>query len=246
MADRLLDKRIVVTGAAQGIGRAAVERCCEEGARVIAVDRQQAGLQTLAAATGCDVVVLDVADRVATERFASALSAVDGLLCGAGVVAVGNILESTEEEWATSFDVNVTSIYRLVRGILPGMVARRRGSIVTVASVAGCITAVADRSVYSATKAAVVGLTKSVAKDFIGCGIRANAICPGTIESPSLIERMRATADYDATRAQFIARQPMGRFGCAREVADLAVYLLADESAFTTGQVHVIDGGWTM
>jgi len=246
MARRLLEKRIVVTGAAQGIGRAAVERFCEEGAWVIAVDRQGSALQNLAAATGCDAYVLDVSDRPGTERFLGSLGAVDGLLCAAGVVAVGTVLESTEQDWDTSFEVNVTSIYRMIRGILPGMLARQRGSIVTIASVAGCITAVADRSVYSATKAAVVGLTKSVAKDFIGYGIRANAICPGTIESPSLVERMRASADYETTRAQFTARQPMGRFGLAREVADLAVYLVSDESNFTTGQTHVIDGGWTM
>jgi 2-keto-3-deoxy-L-fuconate dehydrogenase len=246
MNGRLQQQRLLVTGAAQGIGRATVERCVEEGAHVIAVDRQAEGLASLTAATGCVSHVLDVTDRAAVEGFAASLAALDAIILAAGYVAVGTILDCEEDAWTRSFDINVTGMYRMIRGVLPAMVRRRRGSIVTVASVAGCITAVADRCVYSATKAAVVGLTKSVAKDFVAHGIRCNAICPGTVESPSLRERMAASGDADAVRQQFVARQPMGRFGTAREIADLAVYLACDESAFITGQTHVIDGGWTM
>ena len=246
MSDRLHGKRILVTGAANGIGRAAVERFCAQGAHVIATDRDPEALKQVASVTSCSSHVLDVRDAAAILDLAQSVGDVDGLLLAAGYVAVGNILDCTEEEWASSFDINVTGMFRLIRALLPRMVTRHTGSIVTVASVAGSITAVAERSVYSATKAAVIGLTKSVAKDFIGQGIRANAICPGTIETPSMMERMRATTNYEDTRRQFMARQPMGRFGHATEIADLAVYLMSEESAFTTGQVHVIDGGWTM
>jgi len=238
---RLAGKTALVTAAGQGIGRAAAERFAQEGATVWATDVNPALLAGLA---GCRVAALDVTDPAAIESVVSRAGAIDVLLNCAGYVANGSILDCTEDDWRFSFDLNVTSMYRTMRAVLPGMLERGRGSIINMSSVAGSARGVPNRFVYSSTKAAIVGLTKSVAADFVTRGIRCNAICPGTVETPSLHERLRATGDFDRALAAFKARQPMGRLGRPEEIAALAVYLASDESSFTTGQCHLIDGGW--
>ncbi|WP_116810727.1 SDR family oxidoreductase [Steroidobacter cummioxidans] len=239
---RLAGKTALITAAGQGIGRAIAETFAQQGAAVVATDINEAALAEL---SGCQTRRLDVrslADIAATSK---EVGAIDVLVNCAGIVAHGNILDASEDDWATSFDINVASMYRLIRATLPGMIERGGGSIVNIASVAGSIKGVPNRCVYGTTKGAIVGLTKSIAADFISRGIRCNAICPGTVATPSLEARLRATGDYAAARAAFIQRQPMGRLGEASEVAWLAVYLASEESAFTTGQCHIIDGGWT-
>jgi len=239
---RLAGKTALITAAGQGIGRAIAEMFASQGASVIATDINETALAELSGVRTRLLDVRSVADIAAVSKDAGA---VDVLVNCAGIVASGNVLENTEEEWATSFDINVTSMYRMIRATLPGMLERGGGSIVNIASVAGSIKGVPNRCIYGATKAAIIGLTKSVATDFIAQGIRCNAICPGTVATPSLEARLRATGDYAAARAAFVQRQPMGRLGEPREVAALAVYLASDEAAFTTGQCHIIDGGWT-
>jgi 2-keto-3-deoxy-L-fuconate dehydrogenase len=252
MTDRLRNKKALVTAAAQGIGRASALAFAREGATVIATDINQEGLSKLADdATECGLAAnlqtnqLDVRDPAAIQRLAGEVGAVDVLFNCVGFVHNGTILDCDEAAWAFSLDLNVTSMYRLARAFLPGMLAVGHGNIINMSSVASSVSGVPNRFVYGVTKAAVIGLTKSIAADYVGRGIRANAICPGTIDTPSLHERMSAQGDYESARAAFIARQPMGRIGTAEEVAALAVYLASDESAFTTGQIHVIDGGWT-
>lgn len=240
---RLSNKVAVVSAAGQGIGRAAAELFAREGARTIAIDVRA---ESLADLTCCECYTFDVCDAKAVASLAQELGAVDVLFNCVGVVHSGTILDCEEEHWQRSFKVNVDSMFHMVRAFLPAMRQARRGSIINMSSVASSITGVASRFAYGATKAAIIGMTKSIAADFVGDGIRCNAICPGTIETPSLDARMRAAGDYEATRAAFIARQPMGRLGRAEEVAELALYLASDASAFTTGQIHVIDGGWTM
>jgi len=249
-SQRLAGKTAFLTAAGQGIGRATAEAFVREGARVIASDVNAALLQSLAAETGCATRVLDVTDATAIAAAAQAVGEVDILFNGAGFVHAGTVLDCTEEEWSFGFELNVRSQYRMIKAFLPAMLQRGRGSIVNIASVAGSIKGAPNRFVYGATKAAVVGLTKSVAADFVGKGIRCNAICPGTVESPSLRERIAAGAQASAqtvaqVEASYVARQPMGRLGRADEIAALAVYLASDESAFTTGVAHVIDGGWS-
>jgi 2-keto-3-deoxy-L-fuconate dehydrogenase len=249
-ASRLAGKTAFITAAGQGIGRATAEAFVREGARVIASDIDAALLQSLAAATGCTTRVLDVTDGQAIAATAQAVGAIDVLFNGAGFVHAGTVLECTEEEWAFGFDLNVRSQYRLIKAFLPAMLAQGGGSIVNMASVAGSIKGAPNRFVYGATKAAVIGLTKSVAADFVAKGIRCNAICPGTVESPSLRDRIAAGAQASGqtpvqVEASYISRQPMGRLGRAEEIAALAVYLASDESAFTTGTAQVIDGGWS-
>lgn len=239
---RLAGKTALITAAGQGIGRAIAQMFAKQGAFVIATDIDEAALSEL---SGCHARRLDVRSPAEIAAIGKVVGAVDVLVNCAGIVANGSILDSTEDDWATSFDINVTSMFRLIRATLPGMIERGGGSIVNISSVAGSIKGVPNRCIYGATKAAVIGLTKSVAADFISRGIRCNAICPGTVATPSLDARLRATGDYEAAKAAFIQRQPMGRFGEAGEVAALAVYLASDESAFTTGQCHIIDGGWT-
>jgi 2-keto-3-deoxy-L-fuconate dehydrogenase len=241
--NRLAGKSAVITAAAQGIGRATAEAFVREGARVIATDISADGL---AALQGCETRLLDVRDSAAVTALAGSLGAVDILFNCAGFVAAGTILDCDEAAWDFSFDLNVKSMYRTVRAFLPAMIAAGRGSIVNMSSVASSITAAPGRFAYGATKAAVIGLTKSVAADYVAQGIRCNAICPGTVQSPSLEARLAATGDYDTALAAFKARQPMGRLGTPGEIAELAVYLASDEAAFTTGQIHVIDGGWTI
>lgn len=246
MAGRLAGKRALVTAAGQGIGRASVEAFIREGAHVIATDLSADGLATLA---GCTIRPLDVTDAAAIAALAADLGPIDVLFNCAGIVHAGTVLECTDRDWERAFAVNATAMFHTIRAFLPGMLARGGGSIINMASVASSVTGVPNRFAYGASKAAVIGITRSVAKDFVG-KVRCNAICPGTVESPSLRDRVRAQAEASGqaeadVRAQFEARQPMGRLGRPEEIAMLAVYLASDESAFTTGTVSLIDGGWT-
>jgi len=250
MGTRLAGKTAFLTAAAQGIGRATAQAFAREGARVIASDINTAALASLQQECGCTTLRLDVTDADAVKAAAAEHGPVNVLFNAAGFVHSGTVLDCTEEEWAFGFDLNVRSQFRMIKAFLPGMLARGGGSIINVASVAGSIKGAPNRFVYGATKAAVIGLTKSVAADFILKGIRCNAICPGTVESPSLRERIAAGAKasgqtLEQVEAQYIARQPMGRLGRVEEIAALAVYLASDESGFTTGTTQVIDGGWS-
>ncbi len=239
---RLSGKTCLVTAAGQGIGRASALAMAAEGARVVATDINEAALASL---EGVETRRLDVLDPGDIAAVRDALGAPDVLFNCAGFVANGTILDCDEEEWDFSFDLNVKAMYRMIRAFLPAMIGAGGGSIINMSSVASSIIAAPNRFVYGASKAAVIGLTKSVAADFVGQGIRCNAICPGTVESPSLEERLRATGDYEAARAAFTARQPMGRIASAEEIASLVVYLASDEASYTTGHAHVIDGGWS-
>ncbi len=240
---RLTGKRAFVTAAGAGIGRATAQAFAVEGAEVIATDLDMGALEGLAGA-GIRTRWLDATDAAAVEAAAREAGAVDILFNCVGFVHHGTILDCDEEAFDLSMNINVRSMYLMTRAFLPAMIAAGGGSIVSVASVVSSVIAAPNRFVYGATKAAVIGMTKSVAADFIGQGIRANAICPATVESPSLEARMRALGDYETARAAFIARQPMGRLGRPEEIAALAVYLASDESGFVTGQAINIDGGW--
>ncbi|MBY3064607.1 SDR family oxidoreductase [Rhizobium laguerreae] len=244
MTGRLSGKSAVVTAAGQGMGRATVLAFLREGARVFATDIDAAKLDTLRDQAGVTTRKLDVLNPAEISAFAKDIDAPDILFNCAGFVHHGSILECDEDAFDFSVNLNIRAMYRMIRAFLPGMIARGGGSIVNMASVASTVIAAPNRFIYGTTKAAVIGLTKSVALDYVGKGIRANAICPGTVESPSLQDRMRALGDYDQARAGFIARQPMGRLGTPEEVAELAVYLASKESAFMTGNAIVIDGGW--
>jgi 2-keto-3-deoxy-L-fuconate dehydrogenase len=245
---RLAGRTAFVTAAGQGIGRATALAFAAEGARVIATDIDAALLAGMP--EGVRTAALDVLDADAIARAAASAGDIDILFNGAGFVHQGTVLEATEDEWALAFDLNVRSMFRTIRAFLPGMVARGRGAIVNVSSVSGSIKGIASRAIYGTTKAAVIGLTKSVAADYVSRGIRANCICPGTVASPSLEVRIAANAaaagSLDAARSAFVARQPMGRLGTPEEIAALAVYLGSDEAAFMTGQAVVIDGGLTL
>jgi 2-keto-3-deoxy-L-fuconate dehydrogenase len=241
---RLTGKTALLTAAGQGIGRASALAMAREGARVIATDVNEAALAELASA-GLQTRRLDVRDPASIAAAVAAAGPIDVLFNCAGFVAAGSILDCDEDQWAFSLDLNMTAMYRMCRAFLPGMLAQGSGSIINMASVAGSVIAAPNRFVYGATKAGVIGMTKAIAADFVTRGIRCNAICPGTVESPSLEQRLRDTGDYDAARAAFIARQPIGRIGKPEEIAALVVYLASDESAYTTGVAHVIDGGWS-
>lgn len=253
---RLAGKRALVTAAGQGIGRAVAAAFAQHGATVLATDINPESLATLHAEQhpGLDVAPLDVTNAQAISELGvihgTAETAFDVVFNCAGIVHAGTLLDCTEQQLALAWDVNVRSMFRVCQALLPGMIAAGGGSIINMSSVASSVTATPNRFAYSTTKAAVIGLTKSIAIDFIGAGIRCNAICPGTVDTPSLAERIATQAraadtDVDAVRSQFVDRQPMGRLGRPEEVAALAVYLAADESAFTTGAIHVVDGGWS-
>ena len=234
----------MVTAAGQGIGRASALAMAREGARVIATDINAEALKALSE-QGLETRVLNVRDTGAVQSLAEELGAVDVLFNCAGFVANGTILDCSEEEWDFSFDLNVKAMYRMNKAFLPAMIAAGGGSIINMASVASSIIAAPNRFVYGATKAAVIGMTKALAADFIGKNIRCNAICPGTVDTPSLNDRMRASGDYEAARKAFLARQPTGKLAQAEDIAGLIVFLASDESAFVTGVAHVIDGGWS-
>ncbi len=242
---RLQGKTAVITAAGQGIGRASAERMAAEGAKVYATDINSKLVAELADIPGIKAQVLNVLEPAAILAYAKEIGPVDILFNCAGVVHNGTILEATEEEWDFAFDLNAKAQFRMIRAFLPGMLTKGAGSIINMSSVAGPKKGPINRAVYSASKAAVVGLTRAVAADYVTKGIRCNAICPGTVDSPSLHERLKATGDYEAALKAFIARQAMGRLGHPEEIAALVCYLAADESGFTTGTEHVIDGGWT-
>ena len=244
MTNRLAGKRALVTAAGQGIGRATAEAFIAEGAEVFATDVNT----DLLAGLDCETYMIDARNDASVQAGVERAKP-DVLFNCAGFVHHGTILDATDAEWEFAFDLNVKSMFRTIRAALPGMLERGQGSIVNMSSACSSVIAAPNRFVYGATKAAVIGLTKSVARDFIDKGIRCNCICPGTVESPSLDARMhelgKSVGGYDAARAQFVARQPMGRIATASEIALLAVYLGSDESGFTTGHPHLIDGGWS-
>ncbi len=243
---RLQNKTCVVTAAGAGIGRATATAFAAEGAIVWATDISEEALASLAKESPTiQTALLNVTDRDAVQAFARERGAIDVLFNCAGFVHAGALLECSEDDWDFSFDLNVKSMYRMISALLPAMIAGGGGSIINMSSVASAIIGAPGRCAYGATKAAVIGLTKSVAADYITRGIRCNAICPGTVESPSLEQRLAATGDYDRARSEFVARQPMGRIGLPDEIAMLAVYLASDESSYTTGHAHIIDGGWS-
>ena len=244
---RLAGKRALITAAGQGIGRASAEAFAREGASVIATDINDAALADLAETVPAMTARhLDVTDAAAVSALAGELGAVDVLFNCAGWVHHGTILDCEPGDWDRSFDLNVRAMYLTTRAFLPAMLEAGGGSIITMSSLASSVKGVPNRFAYGASKAAVIGLTKAIAADYVTRGIRCNAICPGTVDTPSLHDRMRAQGDYEAAHAAFIARQPMGRLGTAEEIAALAVYLASDESSYCTGATHIIDGGWNI
>ena len=244
MSGRLAGKKAFITAAAQGIGRATAETFLREGAEVIATDINTDILSQLSG----NVITehLDARDNIKIQEAAARHGAVDILFNCAGYVHNGTLLESTEEDWDFAFDLNVKSMYRVTKAFLPAMIENGGGSIINTSSVASAVKGIVNRCVYSATKAAVTGLTKSLAADYVSQGIRCNAIEPGTIDTPSLGDRINAAPDPEQQRKDFIARQPMGRLGTAQEVAHLVLFLASDESAFCTGQLYAVDGGVVM
>jgi 2-keto-3-deoxy-L-fuconate dehydrogenase len=245
VGDRLKGKIAFITAAGQGMGRAAVVAFAAEGARVWATDINAAALDTLARHPNVTTRVLDVTDGAAVARVAAEVGGVDVLFNCAGYVHNGTILDCTEPEWDKSFDVNIKSMYRVTRAFLPGMLAKGKGSIINMASVVSSVRGVPNRFAYGTTKAAVIGFTKAIAADHVKQGIRCNAVCPGTIDTPSLQARMSALADPVQARRDFVARQPMGRLGTTEDIAPLLVYLASDESSFATGSLFTVDGGMT-
>jgi 2-keto-3-deoxy-L-fuconate dehydrogenase len=242
----LRGKTALITASGQGIGRATALAFAREGARVIATDIDAKSLMELAAVGGIETRRLDVTDQAAVTALAREIGPIDVLFNCAGYVHHGTLLDIEERDWDFSMTLNVKSMYYVTRAFLPGMLEKGGGSIINMASVASSLRGIINRCVYGTSKAAVIGFTKSVAIDFIKRGIRCNAICPGTVETPSLEGRIAAFADKDKARRDFIARQPMGRLGTAEEVAALAVYLASDESAYMTGTSVAIDGGITL
>jgi 2-keto-3-deoxy-L-fuconate dehydrogenase len=242
MSGKLAGKTVLITGAAAGIGRATAELFAAEGAKLIVTDRDVKGLDGL---TG-EKLPLDVTDAAAIRALAGKVGRVDVLFNCAGFVENGTILDNNDAQWQKSFDINVFAMARMIQAFLPAMIEGGGGSIINVASVAGSIQGVPNRCIYGASKAAVIGLTKSVAIDFVTKGIRCNSVCPGTVDSPSLQQRLKDTGDYEAARNAFTARQPMGRLGTAEEIASIVLWLASDDSVFATGQNFIVDGGITI
>lgn len=247
MSGRLAGKHALVTAAGAGIGRATALAFAHAGATVFATDIHEGSLSTLAAEHGAIATrVLDVTDPAAIDALVGSLDRIDVLFNCAGYVHAGTILDTDAASWRRSFTINVDSMFHLCRAVLPGMLQRGSGSIVNMSSVASSIKGVPNRFAYGTTKAAVIGLTRSIAADYVARGVRCNAICPGTVKTPSLAERVRALGgDEEAAWQGFTSRQPMGRLGDPAEIAALALYLASDESSFTTGTTHVVDGGWS-
>lgn len=238
----LNDKVVLLTAAAQGIGAASARAFAAAGARVVATDINEAELANFASVPGIETERLDVLDDAAITALVARIGRIDVLFNCAGIVHNGTLLEMEDKDLDFALDLNVKAQVRTIRAVLPGMLERGDGAIINMSSVAGSPKGVPNRCAYSISKAAVVGLTKSIAADYVTKGIRCNAICPGTVDSPSLQERLRAMGDYETARAAFVARQPIGRIGTPEEIADLAVYLAG--ATYTTGQIHIIDGGW--
>ena len=240
---RLAGKTVFITAAGQGIGRATAELFVAEGATVFAADIKEGAISEIAGATP---VLLDVTDGDAVNAAMDAAGPLDVLFNCAGFVHHGTILECDDDDWDFSFNLNVKAMFRMARAALPAMLAQGGGSIINMSSVASSMKGVPNRFAYCSSKAAVIGMTKAIAADYVTQGIRCNAICPGTVDSPSMHGRLRATGDYESALKAFVARQPMGRIGTAEEIAYLALYLASDESSFTTGQTHAVDGGWAV
>ncbi len=245
MGGRLEGKTALVTSAAQGIGRASAVALAAEGAKVFATDIRE---DLLAEIAGPNIACfkLNVLEQAEIDAAVARSGAVDILLNCSGFVHHGTVLETADKDWDFTFDLNVKAHYRMIKAYLPGMLAKARGNIINIASVASSIKGAPNRFAYGASKAAVIGMTKAIATDFVAKGIRCNAICPGTVETPSLYDRMRAQGDFEKAKAAFIARQPMGRLAQPEEMAKMVVYLASDESDFMTGQALVIDGGWSL
>jgi 2-keto-3-deoxy-L-fuconate dehydrogenase len=246
VADRLKGKRAFITAAGQGMGRAAAEAFAREGASVWATDVSARLVESLAGSPGITARALDVTDGAAVERVAREAGTVDVLFNCAGFVHHGTIMECAEKDWDFSFDLNVKSMYRVTRALLPGMLGQGHGSIINMASIASSLRGIPNRFAYGATKAAVLGLTKAIAADYVQQGIRCNAVCPGTVDTPSLQDRINALPDPVAARKAFIARQPMGRLGTTDDIIPLLIYLASDESSFATGVAFSVDGGMTI
>lgn len=243
---RLQGKTALVTAAGQGIGQASALALAAQGAQVWATDINAGSLRAYEGVAGVRAVTLDVMEKAAIQKLVTAMPAVDVLFNCAGFVHSGTVLQASDEEWNFALNLNVRSQYWAIQAVLPRMLAAGRGSIINMASVCSSIKGLPNRFIYGTTKAAVIGLTKSVAADYVAEGIRCNAICPGTVDTPSLRERINAQPDPEAARRSFIARQPMGRLATAEEIAPLVVYLASDESVFVTGQTYAVDGGITI
>ena len=244
---RLLGKKILITAASQGMGRAAALAFAAEGAKVFATDIEENGLQSLTEQDpSIDTFLLNVLDGEAIKKSLERTGALTTLFNCAGFVHHGTILETSEKDWDFSFNLNVRSQFRLIQTYLPGMIEKQEGSIINMASVASSIKGAPNRCLYGATKAAILGMTKAVAADYVSLGIRCNALCPGTILTPSLEERMHASGNFEQAKLDFLARQPIGRFAESHEVTGVLIHLASDESKFTTGTFQVVDGGWSL
>jgi 2-keto-3-deoxy-L-fuconate dehydrogenase len=245
LTNRLKGKVALVTGAGSGIGRASALRMAAEGARVIATDIDERTLETLAGTAPVEPHRLDITDAASVRKLATACPEVDVLFNCAGIVRTGSVLECSSEDWSKVFAVNATSCFETIKAFLPGMLQKGRGSIINMASVVSSMKGAPNRFAYGASKAALIGITKSVAADFVGRGIRCNAICPGTVDTPSLQRRLHATGDYAKARREFEARQPMGRIANVEEICGLVAFLASEEASFITGQTYAVDGGWS-